>query len=461
MVFTASIMLVVGIVIAAIVVVMILFKAMWRVAEPNEALIISGLRHGKEDSLGFKIVTGGGTFVIPGLQIVRALDLALHEAPIATDCVTKQGIKVQVQGVVIYKVGDDPASIANAARRFLDAKPADVDRNIQNLFDGHLRSIIGGITMEDLISNRDALTGETRNAAGIDMQKLGLIIDSLQIKEITDPSNYIASLAAPHVAEVQKNARIAQANADQAATQVEQSAMANKAQYERDTAIKQASFKADTDRASAEASQAGPLAEATAKQNVVIAATRTAELEAAQKEQQLQVDIRKPADAAAYAMITKANAERDASIASAQGRAQQTQLEAQAGAAARKLLGEADGAAAQARGEGEAAATKAKLLAEADGIAARATALAQNQEAVIGQTLAETMPDIVDKAAGAFSKVGNMTVFNGAQGMNDLFSGVVTGAMTLLPMIRNVLAQTKSASNGNGTTETKPVTPIK
>ena len=452
-----SIVLIVILVVVVFVVFAAIFRSMWRVAEPNEALIISGLRHGKEDALGFKIVTGTGTFVAPGLQTVRRLDLGLHEAPLQTDCVTQQGIKVEIQGVVIYKVGDDPASIANAARRFLDAKPADMDRNIQNLFDGHLRSIIGGITMEDLIRNRDKLTGETREAAGVDMSKLGLVIDSLQIKEITDPSNYIASLAAPHVAEVQKSARIAQANADQEATQAEQSAAANKAQFVRDTQIKQASFKADTDKANAEAAQAGPLAEATAKQQVVIAGTRTAELEAAQKEQQLQVEVRKPADAQAYAITVKANADRDAAIAAAEARAKQTTLQAQAQADATKVVGDADGAAAKARGDGEAAATKAKLLAEADGIKARSDALAQNQEAVIGQTIAESMPNIVREAAGAFGRIGNLTVFEGAEGMNKMLSGVVSTGMVIMPLIRSLLAkgnETGVSGEGSGNAAT-------
>jgi uncharacterized membrane protein YqiK len=457
---SGSLVLLVAVVVIAIVVVMAVFRSMWRVAEPNEALIISGLRHGKEDALGFKIVTGTGTFVIPGLQTVRRLDLGLHEAPLETDCVTQQGIKVQIEGVVIYKVGDDPSSIANAARRFLDAKATDMDRNIQNLFDGHLRSIIGGITMEDLIRNRDKLTGETREAAGVDMQKLGLVIDSLQIKEITDPTGYIDSLAAPHVAEVKKSARIAQAQADQDATQAEQTAAANKAQYQRDTQIKQAAFKADTDKANAEASQAGPLAEATAKQNVVVAATRTAELEADQKEKQLQIEVRKPADAAAYAITVKANADRDAAIAAAQAKAQQTTLEAQAQADATKVVGQADGQAAQARGEGEAAAIKAKLLAEAEGIKARADALAQNQEAVIGQTLAENAASIVHEAAGAFNKVGNVTVLNGANGMSEMLSGIVSAGVAVLPLLRGALGRERSATNSsNGNTpaaSTKP-----
>jgi flotillin len=113
--------------VAALIAFAILFKLMWRVAEPNEALIISGLgaRAGTErtsDSLGFKIVTGKGTLVLPGLQTVRRLSLGMREAALAIECVTHQGIPVGVRGVAIFKVADDFASIANAARRFLDGQ---------------------------------------------------------------------------------------------------------------------------------------------------------------------------------------------------------------------------------------------------------------------------------------------------------------------------------------------------
>ncbi|MGC2406038.1 MAG: SPFH domain-containing protein [Candidatus Cybelea sp.] len=428
----------------AVIVLLAIVRSMWRVAEPNQALVISGLRSGPSDEMGFKIVCGAGTLVIPGLQRVRTLDLSLHEAPLAVDCVTQQGIKVQIQGVVIYKVGDDRASISNAARRFLDARPEDMGRNIQNLFDGHLRSIIGGITMEDLIRDREKLTGETRDAAGIDMQKLGLIIDSLQIKDIVDPSHYIDSLAAPHVAEVQKNARIAQANADQAATQVEQAAAANKAEYMRDTATKKASYQADIDTANARAAQAGPLSEATAKQDVVRAATATAALEASQKEQELQVSVRKPADAQAYSVKTIAEGNRDATIAAATAAAEQVRLNAQAQADAARVTGTADGEASKARGEGEAAAIQAKLLAEAAGIDAKGKALAANKDAVIAQTIAESVPQIVREASSAFDRVGNIAIVNGSEGMNSVFSGVISLGLSVLPQITAMLAKTKT-----------------
>ncbi len=165
------------VVVVAIVVLIALFRAMWRVAEPNEALVISGLHHKPIDhtgeSLGFKIITGRGTLVIPGVQVVRRLSLDLRESELEIACVTKQGIPVHIKGVVIYKIGDDFASIANAARRFLDQQDR-MDARIQNVFAGHLRAIVGSLTIEELIRERDRLTEATRGASGTEMEKLGL-----------------------------------------------------------------------------------------------------------------------------------------------------------------------------------------------------------------------------------------------------------------------------------------------
>jgi flotillin len=422
-----------------------IFRSMWRVAEPDEALIISGLRHGKgADEKGFKIVTGSGTLVLPGVQTVRKLDLSMHEAALESVCNTIQGISVKVQGVAIYKVGDNPASIANAARRFLGQKRDDISRNIQNLFDGHLRSIIGGVTMEELLTNRTKLTDETRQAAAVDMEKLGLVIDSLQIKEITDPSNYIASIAAPHVAEIQKSARVAKARADQEATQAEQAADALKAQAERETQIKQASFQADVDKARAEAAQAGPLAAALAKQNVVRAETETADLEASRKEKELLIEVRKPADAQAYSITVKANADRDAAIAQAEASAKQIELQATAEANATRLRGQAEADANKAKGLAAADATRAQLTAEADGISARAEALSKNQDAVIKQTLVEHMGEIVKEAAAPFANIKNLTVLEGGEGLSRNISGIISSAVAVLPTISQGLQALKT-----------------
>src|SRR3712207_3029320 len=325
---------------AAVAALVALFKLMWRVAEPNEALIISGLRdHVAPDageSLGFRIVTGKGTLVIPGVQTVRRLSLDLREAELAIDCVTHQGIPLGIRGVVIFKVGDDFTSIANAARRFLDQQ-GDVDARVHNVFSGHLRAIVGNMTVEEMIRDREKLTQLTRESSGTEMEKLGLIVDSLQIQEIDDPSGYIATLGRPHAAIVASQARIAQAHADREATENEQQAEALKAQARRDSQIKQAGYQAEVDEAAARAQQAGPLSDAAARQEVVVQETKVAELEAQREEQRLQASVRKPADARAYEQTTLAKGERDARIAAAEAHAKETELQAAAQAQKVKL----------------------------------------------------------------------------------------------------------------------------
>ncbi|MFG2120361.1 flotillin family protein [Streptomyces sp. NPDC048710] len=459
-----------GAVVVAVLVLIGLFKMMWRVAEPNEALIISGSKHrteGLEEGMGFRIVTGRGTLVLPGVQAVRKLSLDLNETELHVDCVTHQGIPLKVRGVVIFKVGDDFVSIANAARRFLDQQRMMSER-VHNVFAGHLRSIVGGLTVEDMIRDREKLTGQTRAACGTEMEKLGLIVDSLQIHEIEDPTGYIQNLAAPHAAAVQRDARIAQAESNRLATEAEQQSFARMAEATRDSEILQAGYQAERDKAAARARQAGPLADAGARQEVVVQETRVAELEAHRREQQLQADVRKPADAKAYEKRTLAEAERDARISAAQAKAKETELAAAAEAtrvktaagaeaeatqargaataAATRATGEAEAAAAQARGLADAEATRAKGLAEAETIKARAAALAENQEAVVAQQLAENWPEIVQAGASAFGNVDNMVLLNGADGMAELFAKALTMGGTGLGLARQLL----SSMNQNG-----------
>ena len=456
-----SAVLIVGVIVVAFVIFVVLFRAMWRVAEPNEALVISGLHHRSNEetgeSLGFKIVTGRGTLVIPGVQVVRKLSLDLRESELQIACVTQQGIPVHIKGVVIYKVGDDFASIANAARRFLDQQDR-MDARIQQVFAGHLRAICGSLTVEDLIRERDKLTEATRGASGTEMEKLGLIVDSLQIQEIDDPTGYIDNLSKPHTATVQRDARIAQAQADQEATQREQEAAALKAQAQRDSKIKQAGFQAEVDKAAALAKQAGPLADAQARQQVVVEETKIVELDAHKKESELLVSVRRPADAAAYEKTTLANAQRDADIASAQARAKQIELQAQADATRVKLaadadstrtkmIGDAEGSAIRAKGVAEGDAISARGLAEASAIKARSEALAQNQEAVISQQLAEHWPAIVEAGAKAFNNIDQMIVLNGADGMSEMMGKIMTQGAAGLQLARNLLARTKSGSD--------------
>ncbi|REF37964.1 SPFH domain-containing protein [Thermasporomyces composti] len=458
--------------VAVVVIVILAFRAIWKVAEPNEALIISGLgARGQNadtaESLGFKIVTGKGKLVIPGFQTARRLLLDSRAATLEVGCVTKQGIPVHVRGVVIYKVGDDFASIANAARRFLDQQDT-MDEKIHELFAGHLRSIIGNLTVEDLILNRERLASEIRSSSADEMSKLGLVVDSLQIQEIDDTVGYIANLGKPHAAAVAAQARIAEAQRDQEATRAEQEAEAEKAAAVRDSKIKQAEYQAEIDRAAARARQAGPLAEASAKQDVIRAETEAAELAAQLAEQKLQSEVRKPADARAYETRTLAEAERDARISAAEAAAKETELKARAEATAvttaaraeaeatrmrgeaqghaTRATGEAEAAAARARGLAEAEAQRAQGLAEAEAIKARSAALAENQEAVVAQQLAEKWPEIVRAGAQALGNVDRMIVLNGADGLSDLLAKTLTMGGTGLGLARTLLNAMQEAS---------------
>ncbi len=233
----------------------------WHVPAPNEALLISGSKRHK-DATQFRIVTGHGSFVVPVKQRARILSLALREVEISEECITNQGIRLHVRAVAAFKVGDDPASIANAARRFLSEQDK-METLVGRVFAGHLRSIIGGLTVEQIIRERDRVAQEVKDGSHSEMEKLGITVDALEIQEIEDATGYINNLAAPHAAAAASQARIAKAQADMEAAEREMATFAMKAQYERDLSIKQADFRAESAEAKARADQAGPLAEAT------------------------------------------------------------------------------------------------------------------------------------------------------------------------------------------------------
>ncbi|MDQ6838281.1 MAG: SPFH domain-containing protein, partial [Actinomycetota bacterium] len=290
----------------------------WHVPKPNEAILISGSKHRDPGGPQFRIVTGHGCFVLPVKQRANTLSLALREAEIVEECVSKQGIRLQMRAVAVFKVGDDQQSIANAARRFLSEQNR-MEELVGRVFSGHLRSIVGGLTVEEIIRERDRVAQEIKDGSHPEMEKLGLVVDSLQIQEVEDNSGYINNLAAPHAAAVASAARIAQAQSDQAAAESEQEAERNKAEYERQTRVAQAGYKAQVDQAQADAAQAGPLSQAKASQEVIAEQTRLAEREAGLSAQRLVSQVEKPADAEAYRVRKLAEAERDAMRLRAEG----------------------------------------------------------------------------------------------------------------------------------------------
>ncbi len=379
----------------------------WHVPAPNEALLISGSKR-RNEATQFRIVTGHGSFVVPVKQKARILSLALQEAEIVEECITNQGIRLNIRAVAAFKVGDDQASIANAARRFL-AEQDRMEVLVGRVFAGHLRSIIGGLTVEQIIRERDRVAQEVKDGSHGEMEKLGIVVDALEIQEIEDSSGYINNLAAPHAAAVASQARIAKARADQEATERELAAAAMKAQFERDTAIKRAGFQAETEEANARAAQAGPLAQAQASQQVIQQQTALAQRQAELAAQRLEAEVRRPADAEAYRKRTLAEADRD-----------QARFAAEATAFSKRTIAEA-----------EAEANKARAASLRDG----------NQELIAANRLVEVLPALVEAAARGLTD-SNLTILNGTQGVNEVVAGLVGQGLAILDTLKKSAAVT-------------------
>src|SRR5712664_4050393 len=280
----------------------------YRVPAPDEAMLISG-RGGGPQGAPFRVIIGHGAFVTPVFRKVRYLTLSMQEAEVTEACVTKQGISLNVRSVIAFKVGNDDESIVNAGQRFLS------DQNQMSIltgriFAGHLRSIIGSMTVEEIVTERQKLATEVLDGSKAEMAKIGLTVDSLQIQSIDDMNTgYIDAMAAPHNAAIQRQAQIAQAQANQASAEAQQKSQRAQAEYARQTSVVQAQYKAQVDKAQAEAAQAGPLAQAQATMEVLAAQAELAKRQSELRERQLVAEVIKPAEAEAEKVLILARAD--------------------------------------------------------------------------------------------------------------------------------------------------------
>ncbi len=222
-------------VIVTLVIIALLFSfvaSRYRVANANEALIVAGSRGakvrdergqvaastGRTDDKGIRVVVGGGTFVLPLVHKVGRLKLTARQIAVSLgDAVTSQGIKVAVQGVATFKIGRDVESIRNAAERFLDARDEQVDSIVKNVLEGSLRSIVGTLTIEELIMDRQKLLQQVQDSAKGDLATSGLQIDAFTIQSISDDSGYIELLGQQKLSVVERDELMAKAGADQEA----------------------------------------------------------------------------------------------------------------------------------------------------------------------------------------------------------------------------------------------------
>ncbi|WP_209020769.1 flotillin family protein [Nocardioides sp. 1609] len=471
--FDSALGAIIGLVVLLLLVVL-LVTSRYKVAGPNQAFIITG-RKGKAvlnpetgqlstDLSGQKVVLGGGVFVIPFVQKQATLDLSSRRISVQIrGAVSGQGIKLNVEGVAIVKVGGNADQIRLAAQRFL-SQQQDVEAFTQEVLAGALRSIVGGLTVEQIIRDRAAFAQRVADESENSLTGQGLILDTFQIQDVTDDGSYLADLGRPEAARVSQTARIAEANARQAAEQAQIAAEQEIAVAQRTLALKQAEIKAETDAASAQAAAAGPLAQADRDQAILTEQEKVAVRQASLTERQLETQVRKPADAARYKLEQEAEANRNAEIAGAEARKAATIASAQAKAEEARLSGEAEksrrtalaeaeaieGArrgeaekarrvaeadATRAEGEATAAATLAIGHAEAEAMDKRAEAFAHYNDAAVLQMLIEVLPQIAREVAAPIAAIDQLTVVS-TDGAGALPKQVTDNVVQTLSMLK-------------------------
>jgi flotillin len=388
----------------------------YKVAKPNEALIIAGARRARG---GIRVVVGGGAIIYPLVNVAKRVSLEVQSITVGlSGAVTTQGVPVAVEGIVNVKIADDEDSIRQAAQRFLDSQVR-VPEIVRNVMEGSLRTIIGQLTVSELIRDREVFAARVQEVASGDLQGTGLAIDVFTIQSISDTEQYIENLGRKAAAEVRRDAEIAEASAEREAR--EQQALAKQAIFEAEkaTSLKEQSVLQQVAGAQARAEQAKPLADAQARREVVLQETEVAELVAQRRDKELDAEIRRTADAQRYAAEQSAEASRYSVKAQAEAARDRRLLEAEAERA--NLEAEAAGRAFEERelGNARAEATLSVGEAEAKAMSKKADAYKQYEEAATLELLVSRLPDVARAIAEPIGNVKDITIID-TEGANKL-----------------------------------------
>lgn len=426
------ILVVVGAVLALIILVALLAKNYIKVP-PNQACVFYGRK-------GHTVVTGGARFKWPVIEDVAWMDLNAFQLQLHLSGIpNKDGVKVNVDAVATCKVDSSQESLRCAVERFLGKPDQELQGIIRENLEGQLRSVIGQMSVEDLIRDREQLNNKVKGEAQEELNKVGVRIEILNIQSITDDFGYITALGQRRTAEVKRDADIGTAEArrdakvkSSEADRVGATAAANNealiAQAEKERDIKRAQFLAEVEGEQAKAKQAGPLAEATARQGVTIQevkveeeraramiAVREQEITVAERQQEATVVVpaRKAADAKAAAaegdkrkQIVEAEGQKEATLRKAEAEAQKLRMEGEGEASKIKAVGLAEAEKQTAIGRAEGEAIKARLVGEAEGLERKAEAYAKLNQAATLQLILEKAPDIIASLAPVMEAVG-------------------------------------------------------
>mgnify|MGYP000843910702 FL=1 len=457
------------IVIVVIIILGLAFWARYKTVGPDEAMIVTGSYLGSKNVLSddpgrkIKVVRGGGAFILPIFQQCNFLSLLSHKLDVTTpEVYTEQGVPVLADGVAIIKIGGSTDDVVTAAEQFM-GKPTEALRlEAQEVLEGHLRAILGTMTVEEVYRNRDKFAQEVQAVAANDLKKMGLQIVSFTIKDVRDKQGYLDALGKPRIAAVKRDAEIGEAEAIRDARI--QKALADeegqKAELLRDTKVaeaakekelKIAAFKREQDTAKAEADQAYNIQQARSEQMVVeermkvelVRKDREIDLqekEILRRQKQYDAEVKKKADADRYSVEQAAEADKAKHMREADALQYRIEAEAKANAEQKRLEGMAIADAERAKGTAEAEVIRLRGLAEAEAKQKLAEAFEKFGEAAVLDIVIKMLPELASRIAEPLNSIDNLTVVDTGNGAGATrLSNYVTSLMATAPdMVKSV-----------------------
>ena len=438
-----------GLIVLALFFMMGVLAKMFRKAGPHEALIVYGFR-------GTRIVQGSGTIIFPMVESCRELSLELMSFDVAPqqDLYTVQGVAVTVEAVAQIKVKSDPESIRTAAEQFLTKSPDQREGLIRLVMEGHLRGIIGQLTVEQIVKEPEMVADRMRSTCADDMNKMGLEVVSFTIKEVRDKNEYISNMGRPDVARIKRDAdvaaaeadrdtaikraeaqrasAIAKAQADQERVAAETSSLAKQAEAQRDLDIKRANFLETTKKAQAQADKAYEIETNIMQQQVISESVKVQQVE---REAQVKVQD---------AEIARREKELIATVLK-QAEVERQRIETLAAAEKQRLIAEAEGHASSIRAQGEA---EAEIIfkkgeAEAKAMNVKAEAFQEYNQAAVVDRLFTNLPEIVKAITTPLSNVDKITIVSTGNGDNagiNKLTGDVTKIAAQVPALFEALS---------------------
>ena len=464
-------------IIAAVLLILSAYGRLYHRVGPNRALIIYG---GAREP---QVVKGGGRFVVPLVQRAEELSLELMSFDVAPqqDLYTNQGVSVRVEAVTQLKVRSDRESILTAAEQFLSKTPQDRENLIRLVMEGHLRGIVGQLTVEQIVKEPEMVGEKMRSTSSADLAKMGLEVVSFTIRQVTDDHQYIENMGRPEVERVKKDANVAvalaardtqiqQANAqreaavaraaaDQERVSAETISEAKQSEFQRDLALKRATYDKEVKTQQVIADKATDLQQQIVQQQIVAETARAQEIEktaqikvqeaeASRRKMELEATVVRAAEAERQRVQSLAEAERQRISLEAEGRASALRAQAAAEAEAAKVRGAAEAEAARLRGMAEADVIRAKGEAEAEAMRVKAAAYNEYNQAAVLDKVISNLPEVVRAIAEPLSKVDKISIVstgggsNGNLGANRL-TGDIVNIAAQVPLLLEALTGTR------------------